>query len=60
MSSRHSTTAISAPDPAKVIEALAPSSPEYLAMRRAYANYLALAASGGRGSGIGVIVMALK
>lgn len=46
--------AILAPDPAKVIETLGPSSPEYLAMRRAYANYLALAASGGRGSGIGV------
>ena len=46
--------AISAPDPAKVIEALGPASPEYMAMRRAYANYLALAASGGRGSGAGV------
>ena len=45
--------AISAPDPAKVIEALGPRSPEYLAMRRAYASYLALAASGVRGSGVG-------
>ena len=45
--------AISASDPAKVIEALGPTSPEYLAMRRAYASYLALAASGGRGSNIG-------
>jgi len=36
-----------------VIEALGPTSPEYLAMRRAYASYLALAASGGRGSNIG-------
>lgn len=39
--------AISTADPAQTIEALAPTSPEYLAMRRAYANYLALA-SGGR------------
>jgi L,D-transpeptidase YcbB len=45
--------AISAPDPAKVIEALAPASPEYLAMRGAYKGYLALAASGGRGSSVG-------
>jgi L,D-transpeptidase YcbB len=45
--------AISAPDPAKVIEALSPTSPEYLAMRRAYASYLALAASAGRGSSLG-------
>jgi murein L,D-transpeptidase YcbB/YkuD len=42
--------AISASDPAKLIYALGPTSPEYLAMRRAYASYLALAASGGRGS----------
>jgi murein L,D-transpeptidase YcbB/YkuD len=46
--------AISAPDPAKVIEALGPASPEYLAMRGAYTRYLALAASRGRGLGIGV------
>jgi L,D-transpeptidase YcbB len=45
--------AISAPDPAKVIDALGPTSPEYLALRRGYASYLALAASGGRGSGVG-------
>jgi murein L,D-transpeptidase YcbB/YkuD len=45
--------AISASDPAKAIEALGPTSPEYLAMRRAYASYLALAASGGRGSRFG-------
>ncbi len=40
--------AMSEPDPAQTIEALAPTSPEYLAMRRAYAEYLALAASAGR------------
>jgi murein L,D-transpeptidase YcbB/YkuD len=45
--------AMSAPDPAKALEALAPSSPEYLAMRRAYTNYLALAAAGGRAAGVG-------
>lgn len=33
-------------DPAEAIEALAPTSPEYLAMRRAYADYLAEAATG--------------
>ena len=32
-------SAIADPDPAKVIEALAPASPEYIAMRRAYAEY---------------------
>jgi murein L,D-transpeptidase YcbB/YkuD len=37
--------AISAPDPVPLIEALAPNSPDYLAMRRAYANYLAVAAA---------------
>jgi L,D-transpeptidase YcbB len=37
-------TAIAGPDPAAVIEALAPSSPEYTAMRRAYAEYRAIAA----------------
>jgi L,D-transpeptidase YcbB len=35
--------AIAAPDPAKVIEALAPVSAEYEAMRRAYAEYRAIA-----------------
>jgi len=40
--------AMSEPDPVQTIEALAPTSPEYLAMRRAYAEYLALAASAGR------------
>ncbi len=44
--------AMSMPDPAQAIEALAPTSPEYLAMRRAYANYLALAASGSRATSI--------
>lgn len=36
--------AIADPDPSKVIEALAPSSSEYRAMRHAYAQYLTLAA----------------
>lgn len=35
--------AIASRDPAAVIEALAPSSPEYAAMRRAYAEYRAIA-----------------
>ena len=35
--------AIAAPDPAKVIEALAPVSAEYETMRRAYADYRAIA-----------------
>jgi L,D-transpeptidase YcbB len=35
--------AIAAPDPPKVIEALVPVSPEYAAMRRAYAEYRAIA-----------------
>ncbi len=35
--------AIADPDPAKLIEALAPSSAEYAAMRRAYAEYRAIA-----------------
>jgi murein L,D-transpeptidase YcbB/YkuD len=39
--------AMADPDPAKVIEAVAPSSPEYAAMRRAYAEYQAIA-SGAR------------
>jgi murein L,D-transpeptidase YcbB/YkuD len=37
--------AIADPDPANVIEALAPSSPEYRAMRQAYAEYRAIAAN---------------
>ncbi len=40
--------AMSEPDPAQTIETLAPTSPEYLAMRRAYAEYLAAAAAGRR------------
>jgi len=36
--------AIAGPDPAKVIEALAPSSAEYAALRRAYAEYRMVAA----------------
>jgi murein L,D-transpeptidase YcbB/YkuD len=36
-------TAIAAPDPAKVIEALAPASIEYETMRRAYAEHRAIA-----------------
>jgi murein L,D-transpeptidase YcbB/YkuD len=45
--------AITAPDPGAAIEALAPTWPAYLAMRRAYASYLALAAAGARVSGTG-------
>ena len=41
--------AIAALDPGQVIEALAPTSPEYSAMRRAYAEYRAIA-SGVQGS----------
>jgi L,D-transpeptidase YcbB len=37
--------ALSAPDPAQLVEALAPASPQYLAMRQAYRDYLVLAAS---------------
>ncbi len=37
--------ATASPDPAKTIEALAPASPEYTAMRRAYAEYRAMAAA---------------
>ena len=37
------------PDPPKLIEALAPSSPEYLAMRRAYAEFRATAEAGSTG-----------
>lgn len=40
--------AIPAPDPGQAIAALAPRSPEYRAMQRAYADYLSIAASGGR------------
>jgi murein L,D-transpeptidase YcbB/YkuD len=40
--------AISAPDPGQAIAVLAPRSPEYRAMQRAYADYLAIASSGGR------------
>ncbi len=36
-------TAIAAPDPAKVIDALAPTSVEYETMRRAYTDYRAIA-----------------
>ena len=38
--------AVASPDPAQLIEALAPSSPEYAAMRRAYAGYRASAEAG--------------
>jgi murein L,D-transpeptidase YcbB/YkuD len=41
--------AIANPDPPKLIEALAPSSPEYVAMRRAYADYRAVAEAGSTG-----------
>ncbi len=43
--------AIAAPDPAAAVEALAPSSPEYRAMCRAYVAYRAIAA-GGRDAGL--------
>jgi len=42
--------AIAAPDPGQVIEALAPASNEYSAMRRAYAEYRATAAVAAQGS----------
>jgi murein L,D-transpeptidase YcbB/YkuD len=45
--------AMSVPDPAQAVAALAPTSPDYLEMRRAYAEYLAIAASGGRSPVIG-------
>ena len=38
--------AIASPNPAQMIEALAPSSPEYVAMRRAYAEYRVVAEVG--------------
>ncbi len=41
--------AIANPDPPKLIEALAPGSPEYLAMRRTYAEYRAAAEVGSTG-----------
>ena len=44
---------MSAPDPAEAIAALAPNTPEYAAMRRAYADYLARAASGGTAAEVG-------
>jgi L,D-transpeptidase YcbB len=43
--------AISAPDPGQAVEALAPNSPEYRAMQNAYADYVAIASSGGRAPG---------
>lgn len=46
--------AMSAPDPEKAIEALAPSSAEYLAMRRAYSAYRAVGEGRGQGTGRGV------
>ena len=45
--------AAAAPDPARALLALAPSSAEYLAMRRAYLDYRGRAMSGGRASGVG-------
>jgi L,D-transpeptidase YcbB len=42
--------AMSSPDPAKVIEALAPTSSDYVALRHAYADYLAIAAGARRPS----------
>ena len=41
--------AIANPDPPKLIEALAPSSTEYLMLRRAYAEYRAIAEAGSMG-----------
>ena len=41
--------AIANPNPPKLIEALAPSSPEYVAMRRAYAEYRAVSEAGSTG-----------
>ena len=45
--------AIANPDPPKLIEALAPSSPEYLAMRRAYAEYRGCRRGRERGASFG-------
>jgi len=41
--------AIANPDPPKLIEALAPSAPEYVAMRRAYGEYRAVVETGSMG-----------
>jgi len=38
---------LEAPDPARALEGLAPSTPEYVALRRAYAIYMAIAQAGG-------------
>jgi L,D-transpeptidase YcbB len=43
--------AIAGPDPASLIEALAPTSTEYAAMRRAYAEYRAIAEAGNQTHG---------
>lgn len=40
-------SALTSPQPAAVIEALAPHTPQYAAMRRAYLNYRAIAQAGG-------------
>lgn len=40
-------TALGSPDPARAIESLAPNSPQYAALRRAYAIYQAIAQAGG-------------
>jgi murein L,D-transpeptidase YcbB/YkuD len=46
--------AMAGPDPAQAVEALAPTSPEYLALRRAYAEYVAIASSAGREPAVGL------
>lgn len=43
--------AVATADPARPVLALAPSSAEYMAMRRAYLDYRAISASGGRAPG---------
>jgi L,D-transpeptidase YcbB len=45
---------ITNPDPGQAIEALAPVSPDYLALQRAYVDYVAIAAGNARVSGLGV------
>ncbi len=45
--------AAAAPDPARAVLGLAPSSAEYRTMRRAYLEYRAIATSGGRASSVG-------
>ena len=45
--------AVATADPARAMLALAPASAEYMAMRRAYLDYRAIAMSGGRASGVG-------